>query len=143
MFSMNPLPRRITYVVLFEALAILLSTVLLAVLSDGGAHGNLPVAVASSMAAVVWNFIYNTMFEAWEQRRGIATRTLFVRVVHTVGFEGGLLVILIPLFMWWYAVGPLTALAMETALLVFFLVFTFVFTWAFDTVVRRSDPVAA
>lgn len=37
--------------------------------------------------------------------------------------------------MWWYQVGPLEALKMEVALLVFFLVFTFVFTWLFDCLV--------
>jgi len=47
----------------------------------------------------------------------------------------------IPLFMWWYQVGPIDAVMMEIALLVFFLVFTFVFTWIFDRLVpiRRGS----
>jgi uncharacterized membrane protein len=104
-------------------------------LSDGKVHGSLPVAAASSLAAVMWNFIYNTLFERWELSRNIQTRSLSLRVGHAVGFEGGLVVILIPLFMWWYQVGPLEALKMEVALLAFFLAFTFVFTWVFDRVV--------
>ena len=139
MIALKPLPRRITYVLTFETLAILLSTALLAALSGASLHSNLPVAIAASVAAVVWNFIYNTLFERWESRSGIASRTVEIRVLHAVGFEGGLVLILIPLFMWWYAVGPLTALAMEAALLVFFLVFTFVFTWFFDLLVARID----
>ncbi|MQY47578.1 PACE efflux transporter [Rhizobiales bacterium RZME27] len=132
---LSPVARRITYVILFEAFAIALATVLLTALSGGNAHGSLPVAAASSLAAVIWNFIYNTLFERWEQARNIQTRTFALRIAHTIGFEGGLVAILIPLFMWWYEVGPIDALKMEVALLVFFLVFTFVFTWAFDRLV--------
>lgn len=145
MLMLNPLPRRILYVTLFEALAILLATLLLSLLSGGDAAGNLPVAIVASTVAVVWNFVYNTGFEAWERRRATATggdmtRSIGVRVLHTLGFEGGLVLLLIPLFMWWYSVGVLTALAMEAALLLFFLVYTFVFTWVFDLLVLRTDP---
>ncbi|TAL77759.1 MAG: PACE efflux transporter [Burkholderiaceae bacterium] len=133
--TLSPLVRRATYVVVFEIFAIALATLLLMALSGGEAHGSLPVAAASSLVAVIWNFIYNTLFERWEVSRSIQTRSLGLRVAHAVGFEGGLVVILIPLFMWWYQVGPLDALKMEVALLVFFLAFTFVFTWIFDHVV--------
>lgn len=150
MLVLNPLPRRILYVTLFEGLAIVLATLLLALLSGGNPAGNLPVAIAASTVAVAWNFVYNTGFEAWERRRARAlgrgdlpARSIGVRVLHTLGFEGGLVLLLIPLFMWWYAVGVMTALAMEAALLVFFLVYTFVFTWVFDLLVPRTDPALA
>lgn len=65
--TLSPLARRITYVVVFEIFAIAFATMLLATLSGGEAQGSLPVAVASSVAAVVWNFIYNTLFERWER----------------------------------------------------------------------------
>ena len=133
--TLSPLARRITYVVVFEMLAIALGALLLMGLSGGDAHGSLPVAAASSLAAVTWNFIYNTLFERWEQNHRIQIRSFGLRVAHAAGFEIGLVAILIPLFMWWYQVGPLGALKMEVALLVFFLVFTFVFTWIFDRVV--------
>ena len=139
MLILTPLVRRITYVVIFEILAIVFATILLSVLNDGPAHHSFPIAVASSVAAVIWNFIYNTIFERWERRNNIRKRTVLLRVVHAVGFEGGLVVILIPVFMWWYSVGIFAALAMEVALLVFFLVFTFLFTWLFDLVVPRSQ----
>lgn len=137
MFTLTPLTRRITYVVIFEIFAIVFATLLLTALNDGPALNSLPIAVASSVAAVVWNFIYNTAFEKWEERHQIRARTVRLRIVHALGFEGGLVLILIPLFMWWYSIGPITALVMEVALLVFFLVYTFVFTWVFDQVVPR------
>lgn len=140
--TLSPIQRRITYVVVFEFFAIIFATILLTFLSTTGAQGNLPIAAASSGAAVVWNFIYNTLFERWERRYDIRHRSLALRAAHAIGFEGGLIVILIPLFMWWYEVGALTALMMEAALLVFFLIYTFLFTLVFDRLVPRN-PVAS
>lgn len=138
MITLSPLMRRITYVAIFEALAVVFATILLTLLSENPPLDNLPVAAASSLAAVIWNFIYNTLFEAWEDRNNIRRRSVLLRSCHAIGFEGGLIVILIPLFMWWYKVGPLTALMMEAALLVFFLIYTFLFTLAFDRVIPRN-----
>lgn len=134
---LSPLARRVLYVVTFEAFAIVLASLLLSLLSGEGAHDSILVAAATSVIAVVWNFIYNSVFEAWERARGLENRTFALRVLHTLGFEGGLVALLIPLYMWWFQVGILAALQMEVALLVFFLVFTFTFTWLFDRCVPK------
>lgn len=139
MIILSPLRRRITYVAIFEILAVIFAALLLSLLSDKAPAENLPVAVASSVVAVVWNFIYNTLFERWERRNNIRQRSIMLRTAHACGFEGGLIVIFIPLFMWWYRVGPLTALMMEAALLIFFLIYTFFFTLAFDQIFPRTD----
>lgn len=101
-------------------------------LSGGDAMQSLPVAVMVSAAAVIWNFIYNSIFEHAEQHLNIKKRTILVRSVHAIGFEGGLLLICLPLYMLWYGVGLWTAFVMEAALLLFFLVYTFIFTLIFD-----------
>ena len=56
------------------------------------------------------------------------------RVVHALGFEGGLAMVLIPLMAWWFGVTLWEATVMEAGLLVFFLVYTYVFNWCFDHV---------
>ena len=139
--QLSPLGRRLTYVITFEFLAIALGTLLLTSISDGGVHGSLPIAVMSSVVAVIWNFVYNTGFERWERRRRLTRRSLRLRIGHAAGFEVGLVAILIPIFMWWYQVGPIEALRLEVALLAFFLVFTFLFTWAFDRIVPKPKAV--
>ena len=50
------------------------------------------------------------------------------------GFEGGLLVMLVPLMAWWLHVTLLEAFVADLGIFVFFLVYTFAFTWAFDRV---------
>ena len=71
MITLSPLKRRLVYVTVFEIIAIISSTYVLMWLSDSGASESLPVAVMVSMAAVVWNFIFNTAFEAWERRKKV------------------------------------------------------------------------
>ncbi|WP_101604706.1 PACE efflux transporter [Bordetella trematum] len=134
LITLSPLKRRIVYVSLFELFAILLSTLILMALSDGSAQNSLPVAVIVSATAVLWNYLYNLGFEAWERRNHVMQRTLRVRCIHAVGFEGGLLLFCLPVYMLWYGVGPLVALGMELTLMVFFLFYTFVFTLVFDKI---------
>ena len=132
MITLSPIKRRILYVTLFEIFAILFSTWILMALSQGDAEDSFPVAVMVSVAAVVWNYLYNTVFESWERHKHLTVRTLRTRMLHAIGFEGGLLVICLPLYMLWYGVGIWKAFTMEITLLLFFLVYTFVFTLIFD-----------
>ncbi len=134
MITLSPIKRRIVYVVIFEIVAIISATLILMLLSGGDAAQSLPVAVMVSAAAVIWNFIFNTLFEAWEQRRGNPERTLIIRVTHALIFEGGLFLLCLPLYMFWYGVGLYEAFIMESALLLFFLIYTFLFTLVFDKI---------
>lgn len=143
MYILEARLRRIIYVIIFEFFAIVFSTVLLAALSQGDAAGSLPVAIVVSVVAVVWNFVYNTGFEALEQKLKLTERTVITRILHAIGFEGGLILAIIPIFMYWYQVGFIEAFMMEAALLVFFLVYTFVFTWVFDRIFPLPRPVEA
>src|SRR5690554_6359439 len=64
-------------------------------------------------------------------------RTFKIRSIHALGFEAGLFMVCLPLYMLWYGVGVWTALTMEVAILFFFLVYTFVFTLLFDQIFTR------
>lgn len=132
--GMQGVKRRVVYVGLYEFLAILFTAIMLELMSDAGAAESLGLAVAASATAVIWNLVFNSLFERWEARRGQTGRSVWVRILHAMGFEGGLLMFLVPLVAWWYGVSLGQALLMDLALLAFFLVYTFVFTWIFDFV---------
>lgn len=136
---MSSTVRRIIYVVSYEIVAILIVTLGLILLGFGGGHSG-AVAVASSTVAMVWNFIWTTIFEAWERRQDSQTRTLPRRIAHAIGFEGGLIVWLLPVVAWILNVSLIQALALEAGLLAFFLVYTFVFLWLFDKVLPPRVP---
>lgn len=126
--------RRVVYVGLYECIAILLSALLLQWMSNAGAAASLGLAIAASAAAILWNVVFNSLFERWEASRKHQGRSLGMRALHAIGFEGGLLLLLVPLVAWWYSVSLWQALLMDLGLLIFFLVYTFAFTWAFDRV---------
>ncbi len=126
--------RRVLYVTLYELIAIAVATAGLAQLSGQGAGHSSVVAVAASAIAVLWNVVFNWAFERWESRQTVRGRSVARRVAHAIGFEGGLVFTLVPLFAWWFKVSLWEAFVMDLALIVFFLCYTFVFNWAFDRV---------
>ena len=126
--------RRVLYVTLYELIAIAVATAGLAQLSGQGAGHSSVVAVAASAIAVLWNVVFNWAFERWESRQTVRGRSVARRVAHAIGFEGGLVFTLVPLFAWWFKVSLWDAFVMDLALIVFFLCYTFVFNWAFDRV---------
>ncbi|WP_444451908.1 PACE efflux transporter [Rhodobacter capsulatus] len=141
MFTLSPMLRRLLYAFTFEAGAIALSTLLLSVLSSGPAEDSLVVSILVTVVALIWNLVFNRGFEAIEHRFRL-TRTLALRALHALGFEGGLFLFTVPLYMGFYGVSLTEAIAMETALLVCFLVYTFLFTWGFDRLFARQGIAA-
>ena len=126
--------RRVIYVTLYELIAIAAATLGLALLTGQGAGHSSVVAVAASAIAIVWNIVFNWAFERWEARQSVKGRSVCRRIAHAIGFEGGLVFILVPLFAWWFQVTLWQALVMDLGLVVFFLCYTFVFNWVFDAV---------
>lgn len=126
--------RKVVYVTLFELIAIGCTTAGLTLLSRHDAGHASIAAVASSTIAVVWNLVYNTLFEAWEARQVTRGRSVARRVAHALGFETGMLLMLVPLFAWWLEISLWHALVLDFGLVLFFLAYTFAFGWLFDTV---------
>ncbi|MET0312203.1 MAG: PACE efflux transporter [Burkholderiaceae bacterium] len=129
---MQGLQRKIVYVTLFEAFAIALCTLLLKLMSGAPALSTGAAAVSASMTAMAWNYVYNTLFEAWEARQARKGRSILRRICHAVGFEAGLIVVLVPLFAWLLGTSLMEALMLNLAMIVFFLVYAFLFNLAFD-----------
>ena len=135
--------RRILYVTLYELIAIAVATYGLALVTGTGAAHSSVVAVASSAIAVLWNLAFNYVFERWESRQAVRGRSMARRVAHAIGFEGGLIFFLVPLFAWWFQVGLWQAFVMDIGLIVFFLCYTFAFNWGFDRVFGLPASAAA
>ena len=126
--------RRIVYVTLYELIAIVATSIGLSVFSDSSVERAGVAAVVSSAIAVVWNVVFKTLFERWEARQSVRGRGLARRAAHAIGFEGGLVVTLVPFFAWWLDISLWQAFVLDLGLLLFFLVYTFVFNWVFDRV---------
>jgi uncharacterized membrane protein len=131
---MTPTRRKIVQAVLFETLGTLVATAYLWLVSEAGAGSSLVLAVLTATIALGWSFLFNSIFEAWEARQLVKGRSLSRRTVHALLFEGGLVLISIPVMAWWLGVGYLEALAYEAGLIALFIVYTYLFTWGFDRV---------
>jgi len=131
---MQGLKRRVVYVSLYEGIAIVVASLGLMLMSGASLAHSGVLSALSSAVAVCWNLAFNWLFERWESRQAVRGRSLARRIAHAIGFEGGLIAFLVPLFAWWLDVSLWQALAMDFGLVIFFLIYTFVFNWCFDAV---------
>ncbi len=134
--------RRVTYVVLFEALGIVIASTTLAMLSGAGAAKSTVMSIMMTSTAMTVNFLYNLGFEAWERRQPSRTRSLRRRVAHAIGFQVVLVSFLIPLIAWWLDVSLFQAFLYDAVLIVFFPIFTFFYNWAFDAIFGLPQAVS-
>jgi len=125
--------RRVVFVSLYEGIAIITTGAVLALLGYG-VVGSLVASIGASSLAVIWNMIFNMMFEAWERRQSVKGRSIKRRIAHAIGFEGGLVLSIVPFFAWWLDVSLWEAFVMDLGFILFFLIYTFVFSWCFDKV---------
>ena len=131
---MSPARRKLVYAVTFESLGTLVASTYLWIVSDAGAGSSLALSVLTATIALSWSFVFNTLFEAWETRQPVRGRSLKRRTAHALLFEGGLVLICIPVMAWWIGVGYLEALVYEAGLIALFILCTYVFTWSFDRI---------
>lgn len=131
---MQGIKRKLVYVTFFELFAIAITTSGLMLFSGQPMSHTSIAAVVSSAIALVWNLIYNTMFEAWESRQAVRGRSIWRRIMHATGFELGLVITLVPFFAWWLNVTLWHALVLDIGLIIFFLIYTFIYNLVFDRI---------
>ncbi|MDP1998206.1 MAG: multidrug/biocide efflux PACE transporter [Rhodoferax sp.] len=89
-----------------------------------------------SLIAMAWNMVFNMVFDRAQRRMGFA-RTLGARAVHSVLFEIGLILAVVPLAAWWLDIGLWEAFVLDIGIVLFFLPYTFLFNCTFDHVRAR------
>ena len=131
--------RKVVQAMLYETIAICFLSPILALMYDESLAYSGALSVMLSVSALLWNMLYNAGFEWWEARQRQRTRTLTRRLMHSLGFEGGLTLLLLPLVAWWLDISWMAALVTNLGLFVFFFVYALVFQWAFDRVFGVPD----
>lgn len=127
---------RIFHMVLFEFLALIMLT-LVAVLATGkDALSMGGLAVILSLVAMVWNYIYNWVFDhLCASPRHLRSKTQ--RIFHGLWFELGMMILSFPIIMWVMDMSLLNVLIMDIGLVLFFFVYTVLFNWAYDMLKLR------
>jgi uncharacterized membrane protein len=123
---------RIRHAILFELIGLVL---IVGVLSQFGFEmGHVGImGVVFSVVATGWNYVYNILFDNYMiKRTGSTVKTTMNRVMHSLGFEGGLLVLTIPAIAWFLNVSLVEAFILDIGLVVFYLFYAYIYNLAYD-----------
>lgn len=138
---MRSVADRIRHAVCFEIIGVLLVGPTAAWLFGTSMIRMGALAVALSLVATSWNYVYNVGFDHVLLRwRGRVHKTLWERVWHAVLFETGMLVLTIPPVMWWLDYSLSRALQLALSLMAFYLVYTYVYNLAYDWLFPPREP---
>lgn len=126
---------RIRHAISFELIGLALITPL------GAWAFGMPVAdigvvgVGAATLATIWNYVYNLGFDTVMQRlTGGTQKSIAVWVLHTILFEVGLLIALMPLIAWYLGISLWQAFLMDVSFALFYMGYAFVFNWAYDRI---------
>lgn len=133
---------RLRYALLFEGILILLFAAATAGLFDRALFDMGIFAVALSLIALLVNFAYNYAFDRFDVSRGrVPTeRSRGWRIVHAAGFEFSLIVVNLPVIMWWMNWQWWQAIALDIVVALAAVVYTYFFTLAYDTIFPVEQP---
>lgn len=134
-------PDRLRQVLLFELIGLVLVTPVFAWVMRRGLADSAALMVVLSLLAATWNAAYGSSVD-WAQARLFGRRAdqrgLLGRVLHAVFFEGGLLILSLPVIVMWTGLGWWEALVADVGLSLTYAAYAFVFNLAYD----RRFPIA-
>ena len=115
----------------FEGLALLICTPLLVWITGRPALEMGAVTLGISLLALSWNVIFNSLFDRLKIRLQLANGG-WTRVLHALLFEGGLILLAVPLIAALMKISLLEAFILDIGVLLFFLPYTYVYHWGYD-----------
>ncbi|MES0810141.1 PACE efflux transporter [Roseibium sp. SCPC15] len=124
---------RMAHAVLYEIFALLSIALLLPIVSEADMQKSLILGLFFSLAAMLWNVVFNFAFDWWLANiRRDTHKSAAVRVVHALLFEGALVAMTVPVLAWVMRLTLWETLQLEAVLIVFIVFYTFFFNIVFD-----------
>ena len=133
------LKERALHALLFEIIGVVLFAPLLAWIMGHSLSRMGAMTVMISTAAMLWNMLFNALFDRMRERYQLRL-SLALRLLHALAFEGGLILVIVPLAAWWLSISLLDAFLLDIGLLLLFLPYTLGFNWLYDTLRERLTP---
>ncbi|TXJ10483.1 MAG: chlorhexidine efflux PACE transporter AceI [Acinetobacter sp.] len=131
------LKHRIIHALCYEFILLLIGTPLLSLFLQQSLADTGILWVMMSVTAVFWNMCFNYFFEKIEHRQGWTQRTIPIRIVHALGFEGGLLIFTVPMIAWMMGLSMWQALWLDIGLVFAIVGYTFVYQWCYDIIYAK------
>lgn len=133
--------RRLIHAISYEVILLVIIAIALSFIFSMPLEITGVLGVIMAVISVIWNMIFNHYFEKIEFKYQLE-RTIPVRIMHAIGFEGGLMLATIPIIAYMMNMSFIEALILDFALTMCILVYTFIFQWCYDTIENRFFPNA-
>ncbi|MCU4414064.1 chlorhexidine efflux PACE transporter AceI [Acinetobacter sp. WU_MDCI_Axc73] len=125
--------RRIIHALSYEVILLVIIAIALSFIFDVPMEVTGSLGIAMAVTSVVWNMIFNHFFEKFEHKHQLK-RTIKVRILHAIGFEGGLMLATIPMVAYAMDMTIWHAIIVDFGLTMCILIYTFIFQWCYDKV---------
>ncbi|MQW91197.1 chlorhexidine efflux PACE transporter AceI [Acinetobacter wanghuae] len=128
--------RRMIHALSYEIILLVIIAILLGKIFDEPMEVTGLLGVIMAVTSVIWNMIFNIFFEKVERKYQFK-RTIPIRILHAIGFEGGLMLATIPMIAYALNLSLLDAIMLDLALTTGILFYTFIFQWCYDLIEEK------
>ncbi|MFT8896056.1 MAG: PACE efflux transporter [Acetobacter sp.] len=134
---------RLRHTVLFECLALAIVIPCGSMLFGVQASDMGVIGVGSAVTAALWNYGYNLFFDRTMVRlTGSTRKSIPVRLLHTLLFEIGLQLVLLPAIALYLGISLMQAFSLNMAIALFYLAYAFLFNIAYDSIFPAGGVAA-
>ena len=125
--------RRIVHALSYEIILLVIIAIALSFIFDLPMEVTGTLGMVMAVTSVFWNMTFNHFFEKFEAKRHLK-RTVCVRILHAIGFEGGLMLATIPMVAYAMDMSIGQAILLDLSMTLCILVYTFIFQWCYDAI---------
>ncbi|KFA95866.1 PACE efflux transporter [Vibrio sp. ER1A] len=126
---------RLRHTIYFEFVLLTVATPILTLVSHTGFQAAALSAISLSIIAMVWNFIFNLLFDAFMVKKtGSVEKSQKDRVLNALLFESGLLALSLPVIAYTLQISILQAFIVDLGFVIFALVYSYIFNYTYDKI---------
>ncbi|MGX5698033.1 chlorhexidine efflux PACE transporter AceI [Acinetobacter kookii] len=130
--------RRIIHALSYEMILLVIIAIALSFIFDMPMEVTGTLGIAMAVTSVIWNMVFNYFFEKFEAKRQLK-RTVGVRILHAIGFEGGLMLATIPMVAYSLDMPIWQAILTDFSMTLCILIYTFIFQWCYDAIENHLE----
>ena len=130
--------RRIIHALSYEIILLVIIALALSFIFHMPLEVTGSLGIAMAVTSVIWNMVFNHYFEKFEAKHQLK-RSVKVRMLHAIGFEGGLMLATIPMVAYALQMNVWQAILTDLSLTLCILVYTFIFQWCYDHIELRFN----
>ena len=128
--------RRIIHALSYEIILLVIIAIALSMIFKMPLEVTGLLGIVMAVTSVIWNMVFNHFFEKFEAKHQLK-RTVKIRILHAIGFEGGLMLATIPMVAYALQMSIWQAIVLDFSLTMCILVYTFIFQWCYDHIEAR------